>query len=542
MEYWNLYDYQGNKKKKMAMRGSKLNNDEFHLVINAWIMNDKGEFLITQRALNRSHPLMWECTGGSALYGETSLDAAIREIKEELGITIDEKKVEKKLIGKTRRFYESCPDILDVWLFKVNVDIKDVVIQEEEVNDVMWASKDTILSLYHDGKFEANAFFNRVLEYFSKPKVYYVGFNANNAICNEMFFDGAITLNPNHEKGNIYYTTENVKDKNSKAFLDEYKKYLVSVMKTLVAKDKNTVFLAFNKKIHNLLKDEKDFQIISEKDYSLIDKLNDKKYTRNMLSEIIPTINGIWINEEISYEEAIKNAGSKTFVIQGKTGSGGTNTYFIDNKDKFSKYSDMCNHEYYLSKYIKHLPLNITIVIGDTDTIILPTSVQLISLENDIFRYVGGDFIYAQKLDVTIRNKINDYSKKIVDLLKSKGYRGILGIDYIVDEDDQVYFMEINPRFQSSSFLISNYLEKSCSTTIAELHYLAITGKPLGSNYIDRIDNSFLNCTYRNEYDIFKYKKIIKNGYYYKNKSSNFRKVYPYSIVKFENFEKRDKD
>lgn len=36
--------------------------------------------------------------------------------------------------------------------------------------------------------------------------MYYVGFNANNAICNECFLDGAITLNPNREKGNIYYT------------------------------------------------------------------------------------------------------------------------------------------------------------------------------------------------------------------------------------------------------------------------------------------------------------------------------------------------
>ena len=59
MEYWDLYNYNGLKKKKKAIRGSKLNNDEFHLVVNAWIVNDKGEFLITQRSANKSHPLMW---------------------------------------------------------------------------------------------------------------------------------------------------------------------------------------------------------------------------------------------------------------------------------------------------------------------------------------------------------------------------------------------------------------------------------------------------------------------------------------------------
>ena len=29
MEYWDLYDYKGNKKDKIALRGTKLNNDEF---------------------------------------------------------------------------------------------------------------------------------------------------------------------------------------------------------------------------------------------------------------------------------------------------------------------------------------------------------------------------------------------------------------------------------------------------------------------------------------------------------------------------------
>lgn len=54
MEYWNLFDYEGKKKKKLAIRGTKLADDDFHLVVNVWIMNDNGEFLITQRAVNKS--------------------------------------------------------------------------------------------------------------------------------------------------------------------------------------------------------------------------------------------------------------------------------------------------------------------------------------------------------------------------------------------------------------------------------------------------------------------------------------------------------
>ena len=170
IEYWNLYDYKGNKKDKIAIRGTKLNDDDFHLVVNAWIVNDNGEFLITQRCAEKSHPLMWECTGGSALIGESSLQAAIREVKEELGINVSEE--DAIFIGETRRFYESCPDILHVWLFKSNEKIENIKIQEEEVNDVMWASREKILQLFKDNKFEANSFFNKVIDIDSNNKMY----------------------------------------------------------------------------------------------------------------------------------------------------------------------------------------------------------------------------------------------------------------------------------------------------------------------------------------------------------------------------------
>lgn len=161
VEYWDLYDENRNKLDRVVKRGEILKDTEYHLVVNAWIKNKKNEFLITQRAEHKSHPLMWECTGGSALKGETSLNAAIREIKEELGIVIN--KDGATLIGSTLRYYKGCPDILDVWLFEDDINIKDVVIQEEEVNDVMWASKEKINELIKNGVFEANAFCNELL-------------------------------------------------------------------------------------------------------------------------------------------------------------------------------------------------------------------------------------------------------------------------------------------------------------------------------------------------------------------------------------------
>ncbi len=162
MEYWDLYNKNREKINKTVKRGDKLSDEEYHLVTNVWIRNSKNEFLITKRVGSKNHPYMWECTGGSALTGENSLKAAIREVKEELGIDLNEN--DGKLIGTTLRYYPNCPDILDVWIFNADILIENVVCQEEEVCGVMWASVEKIKQLYSDNKFEANAFFEEVLK------------------------------------------------------------------------------------------------------------------------------------------------------------------------------------------------------------------------------------------------------------------------------------------------------------------------------------------------------------------------------------------
>lgn len=161
IEYWDLYDKDRNKLDRVVTRGEKLNAGEYHLVVNAWIKNDNNEYLIAKRSSLKTFSHKWECVGGSAIKGEDSIEAALREVKEELGITLD--KESATFIGSTLREYPNCSDILDVWIFNSNIKINDIKMQDE-VEDVMWASKETILNLYEESKFEANAFFKEVLD------------------------------------------------------------------------------------------------------------------------------------------------------------------------------------------------------------------------------------------------------------------------------------------------------------------------------------------------------------------------------------------
>ena len=114
---------------------SEKTNGEYRQSVHTWIMNSKGEFLIQKRSPNKKFfPNMWSQTGGGVDEGETTLQAALRECKEELGITIDLSNIELILSFK-RKF-----DFVDVWLVKQDIDISDIVLQEEEVSDVKWAS------------------------------------------------------------------------------------------------------------------------------------------------------------------------------------------------------------------------------------------------------------------------------------------------------------------------------------------------------------------------------------------------------------------
>ena len=258
MELWDVYNINKEKTGKKIKRGEDLNNDEYHIVINAWIQNDDDKFLITKRAGNKSHPYMWECVGGSILSGEDSLAGAIREVKEEVGIDLTLNKV--KFIGSKHRYYTNCNDILDVWLFKANNKIDEIIIQEQEVCDAMWASKEKIIELYNNKQFEANSFFQEVL---NLPKNYYIGFNANNAICNESFFDGSITIYPNSEKGNIYYSINEIDDTKSNYFMEKYKSFVEDKVKVLYEKYDKINFFVFNHKVYELCKQIKDINIIN---------------------------------------------------------------------------------------------------------------------------------------------------------------------------------------------------------------------------------------------------------------------------------------
>ena len=58
--------------------------------VSVCVLAKKNKFLITQRPPHKSYPLLWEFPGGKVEKNENFYDAAIRELKEELNISINQ--------------------------------------------------------------------------------------------------------------------------------------------------------------------------------------------------------------------------------------------------------------------------------------------------------------------------------------------------------------------------------------------------------------------------------------------------------------------
>ena len=125
-------------------RGIELEENEYNLGSEIWIFNNK-KLLVTQRDINKSHPLEWEVPGGCSQKGETSIDTLKREIKEEIGIDI---KNNFELIGT----YLYKNHFVDMYKSHIDVDLEKVVLQKGEVCDIKFVTEEEFLEMANDNK------------------------------------------------------------------------------------------------------------------------------------------------------------------------------------------------------------------------------------------------------------------------------------------------------------------------------------------------------------------------------------------------------
>ena len=155
IEFWDIYDKNKHLTGKTMKRNDWILQDgEYHLTVLGVIRRPDGKFLISQRVMTKSWaPGWWEVPGGACQAGETSYEAACREVEEETGLKVSEH--EGRLAYTYTRENPGKGDnyFVDIYLFEMEFEESDVHMQEEETLGFRIASLDEIKELAAQGIF-----------------------------------------------------------------------------------------------------------------------------------------------------------------------------------------------------------------------------------------------------------------------------------------------------------------------------------------------------------------------------------------------------
>jgi len=151
MEKFDVYDKNGNKTGRIKTDSDEFTGDEYILGSSLWLVNKSGELLIQKRSMTKTRfPGMWSITGGAAKAGETSEQACLREVAEEIGLRLSLNDI--TLLYRT--FGSNI--IFDDYVCIMDFLLSSAILQVEEVSEIKFAGINEIKEMFFGGTFLIN--------------------------------------------------------------------------------------------------------------------------------------------------------------------------------------------------------------------------------------------------------------------------------------------------------------------------------------------------------------------------------------------------
>lgn len=137
-ELIDILDSEGNFTGKTKLKSYAHSMGLFHATVHIWFYTIDGKILLQQRGKNKdTHPLLWDLSvAGHVAAGEEIELSAIREVEEEIGITITKDNLEK--IGVFKSVQKHSDNLIDcefhhTFLCELKVSLEELQKQESEV-------------------------------------------------------------------------------------------------------------------------------------------------------------------------------------------------------------------------------------------------------------------------------------------------------------------------------------------------------------------------------------------------------------------------
>lgn len=147
MEYLDLYDVNKNLTGEKIVRGKgkpQVPENKYINIVIIFMQNSEGKFLFQITSKEKGNEIA--TTGGHVKSGQTSYEAILAEVEEELGLDIsneDIKMVDSYIFGVA---------FMDVYYLNKDINISDLKLQDDEVESVEWFTVDQIKELINEEK------------------------------------------------------------------------------------------------------------------------------------------------------------------------------------------------------------------------------------------------------------------------------------------------------------------------------------------------------------------------------------------------------
>lgn len=134
-EYWDIYDKNRVFQNRTIRRGDRFEDGDYYVSCEVIFQNSQRELLVTLRNPNKKAGGLWEFVGGGVLAGETTAQATVREVKEEIGIAITESDLLFLHEYRQKNYF------MDIYLVNKDIDIDSLVLDENEATAAKWVSE-----------------------------------------------------------------------------------------------------------------------------------------------------------------------------------------------------------------------------------------------------------------------------------------------------------------------------------------------------------------------------------------------------------------
>ena len=154
MELIDVLDENGKPTGEVEDRKEVYNKGLWHKSSHIWIINDNNELLVQKRNPNKStFPNLWAISvAGHVDSGETSRETAVRELKEEVNLDVNEGELEYLFTIKRIQPYKdhSLKVFDDVYLLHRNIDVDETKLQVEELTDIKYVYYEYLEKIFKD--------------------------------------------------------------------------------------------------------------------------------------------------------------------------------------------------------------------------------------------------------------------------------------------------------------------------------------------------------------------------------------------------------